>query len=203
MNQNMDELINELKAIPGYVTMFNNVFGKSGITPKNIGKAIATFERSAISNNSPYDKFWSGDKNAMSDSAQRGMKVFFGKGNCTFCHNGPNFTDSGFHNIGIKNQGPLKEDLGRYNVTHKEADKGAFKTPGLRHISKSAPYMHDGSEATLEDVVEFYNRGGDVADNRSPMIMPLSLSSEEKKDLVEFMKALDGEEIKVTLPILP
>jgi cytochrome c peroxidase len=203
MNQNLDELVKKLNAIPGYVTLFKKVFGNEGITKINIGKAIATFERSVISKDSPYDRFSKGDKKAISESAQRGMDVFFGKGNCTFCHNGPNFSDSGFHNIGLKNHGPLKENLGRYNVTKDEADKGAFKTPGLRHISRSAPYMHNGSEATLEDVVEFYNRGGDVAKNRSPMIMPLSLTEQEKKDLVNFMKALEGKAINVTVPILP
>ncbi|QPJ64724.1 MAG: cytochrome-c peroxidase [Candidatus Nitrohelix vancouverensis] len=203
MNQNMDELIKELKAIPGYVKKFNTVFGKTGITPTNIGKAIATYERSIISKNSPYDKYWKGDKKAMSKSAVRGMELYFGKARCTFCHNGPNFTDSGFHNLGIKNQGPLKEDLGRFNVTKNPDDKGAFKTPGLRHVSRSAPYMHDGSLATLEDVIDFYNRGGDVETNRSPMMTPLGLSKQEKADLVEFMKALEGEAIEPTLVELP
>ena len=113
------------------------------------------------------------------------------------------FTDSGFHNIGVKPAGPLKVDLGRYNESKDDFDKGAFKTPGLRDITKSAPYMHNGTEATLEDVIEFYNRGGDTKENVSPLITPLGLTSQEKKDLVEFLKALDGEPILVTLPILP
>jgi len=203
MNQNMDELLKELAAIPGYASRFGKVFGASGISPANIAKAIAAFERSVVSRDAPYDRYWKGDKKAMSASAVNGMDLFFGKAKCSICHNGPAFTDSGFHNIGVKNHGPLKEDLGRFNVTKDPADKGAFKTPGLRHIAHSAPYMHDGSEATLMDVIEFYDRGGDVKDNLSPFITPLGLTAGEKKDLVEFLKALTGQPILITLPELP
>jgi cytochrome c peroxidase len=166
-------------------------------------KAIATFERSVISTNSAYDKYMQGDERTMSPAAVKGMKLFFGKGKCSICHNGPALTDSGFHNIGVKQHGPLTEDLGRFNISKDEFDKGAFKTPGLRSISQSAPYMHDGSEATLKDVVEFYNRGGDVAKNRTSLITPLDLSEQEVLEMVEFLKALDGEPIKMTIPKLP
>ena len=203
MNQDFDELIRELKVLPGYVSRFNKVFGKNALNIDNIAKAIATFERSVVSINAPYDKYWAGDKVAMSASAVNGMNVFFGKAKCGICHNGPVFTDSGFHNIGVKPAGPLKVDLGRYNESKDDFDKGAFKTPGLRDITKSPPYMHNGSEATLKDVIEFYDRGGDAKENVSPFITPLGLTSQEKKDLVEFLKALDGEPILVTLPILP
>jgi cytochrome c peroxidase len=203
MRQNLKELEKELAAIPGYVRLFKKVFPKERIREVTIAKAIGTYERSVVSKNAPYDKYFAGDKTAMSASALNGMKLFFGKGKCSICHNGPAFTDSGFHNIGVKQHGPLKEDLGRYNVTKDDFDKGAFKTPGLRHITRSAPYMHDGSEDTLEQVVEFYDRGGDVAENRSPFITPLELSKQEKKDLVEFMKALEGEPIIVNIPEFP
>ena len=203
MNQDYDELVRELKAIPGYVSRFNKVFGKNSVTIDNVAKAIATFERSVVSNNAPYDRYQKGDKGAMSASAVNGMKLFFGKARCAICHNGPAFTDSQFHNIGVKPAGPLKEDLGRYNETKDEADKGAFKTPGLRHITRSAPYMHNGSESTLEEVVEFYNRGGDDVPNKSGFMTPLELTGKEKKDLVEFMKALEGEPIEVTIPEFP
>lgn len=139
----------------------------------------------------------------MSVSALNGMRLFFGKGKCSNCHNGPVFTDSQFHNIGVKQHGPLKEDLGRFNVTKEGFEKGAFKTPGLRHITRSGPYMHDGSEETLEEVIEFYDCGGDVAENRSPFITPLGLTGQEKKDLVEFMKAFEGEFIVISLPEFP
>jgi len=203
MNQDYDELVKELKAIPGYVYLFDKVFGKNSITMKNVGKAIATFERSVVSNNSAYDKYWQGDKKAMSRSAVNGMNLFFGKAKCSICHNGPAFTDGNFHNIGVRQHGPLKVDLGRFNISKEDFDKGAFKTPGLRHITRSAPYMHDGSEATLEQVVAFYNRGGDVDQNKSPFITPLGLTAQEEKDLVEFMKALEGEPILVLIPQLP
>ena len=203
MNQDYESLIKELEALPGYVSLFDEVFGKSSITMSNIAKAIATFERSVVSKNSPYDKYWAGNKSAMSASAVNGMNLFFGKAKCSICHNGPVFTDSGFHNIGVKAEGPLKIDLGRYNETKVDFDKGAFKTPGLRSISQSAPYMHNGTEASLEDVVAFYDRGGDVKENLSPFITPLGLNAQEKKALVEFLKALDGEPIKVILPNLP
>jgi len=203
MNQDYGELIRELQALPDYVNRFDKVFGKNALNIENISKAIATFERSVISKNAPYDKYWAGDKQAMSASAVRGMDLFFGKGKCGICHNGPVFTDSGFHNIGVKAAGPLKVDLGRYNETKDDFDKGGFKTPGLRDISRSAPYMHNGTESTLEEVISFYNRGGDVKDNISPFITPLELSKQEEKDLVAFLKALDGEPILVTFPILP
>lgn len=203
MNQKMDDLLKELAAIPGYVAKFKRVFGTSVITPGNIGKAIAAFERSIVSKNAAYDRYWKGDKKAMSASAVSGMNLFFGKAKCGICHNGPILSDGKFHNIGVRNHGPLKEDAGRFNVTKEGNDKGAFKTPGLRHITRSAPYMHDGSEVTLMDVIEFYDRGGDVKKNLSPYITPLNLSRQEKLDLVEFMKALEGEPILITLPVLP
>jgi cytochrome c peroxidase len=203
MNQSLPELVKELSAVPGYVTLFKKVFGESGVTAENIGKAIATFERSIVSKNSPYDKYMQGNKKAMSKAAVAGMNLFFGKAKCSICHNGPAFTDSKFHNIGVRQQGPLKEDSGRFNVTKDESDKGAFKTPGLRHVGRHAPYMHDGSKATLKDVVEFYDRGGDVEQNRSPFITPLGLTVKEKKELLEFLLALEGSPIIVSLPELP
>jgi cytochrome c peroxidase len=203
MKQNLKELEKELNDIPGYVRLFKKVFPKEGIKEATIAKAIATYERSIISKNAPYDRYFQGDKNAMSPSALNGMQLFFGKAKCSICHNGPAFTDSQFHNIGVKQHGPLKEDLGRYNVTKEDYDKGAFKTPGLRHITRSAPYMHDGSKKTLEEVMDFYNRGGDVAENKSAFITPLELSKEEKNNLVEFMKTLEGEPIIVSFPEFP
>ncbi len=203
MNQPLGELVQELKAIPGYVRMFKKVFGDSGIASENIAKAIATFERAVVSKNSPYDKYWKGDKKAMSASAVKGMDLFFGKAKCAICHNGPAFTDSQFHNLGVKQSGPLKEDLGRYNATKDENDRGAFKTPGLRHVTRNAPYMHDGSEPTLDAVVDFYNRGGGESKNKSAFMTPLGLTDAEKKDLVEFLKALEGDPIAVVLPEFP
>jgi cytochrome c peroxidase len=131
------------------------------------------------------------------------MAVFKGKGRCLLCHNGPNFTDNQFHNLGVPQVGPLKDDPGRYNVTRDERDKGAFKTPTLRSIAETAPYMHDGAFATLEAAVDFLDEGGGANSNLSPLIKKLGLSKGEKTDLVEFLKALSGEPIKFVMPKLP
>ncbi|MCK6499436.1 MAG: c-type cytochrome, partial [Nitrospira sp.] len=125
------------------------------------------------------------------------------KARCILCHNGPNFTDNQFHNLGVPQVGPLKEDLGRFLVTKAEKDKGAFKTPTLRSIAETAPYMHDGVYKTLEEVVEFLDQGGEANPNLSPMIRPLGLTAEEKADLIAFLQALTGEPLKVVMPKLP
>lgn len=203
MNQNLDDLVKELNDIFEYVRLFKQVFGEEGITPINIAKAIATFERTIVSRNSSFDKYLAGDKKAMSQNAINGMNIFMGKARCMLCHNGPNFTDNEFHNIGVKPAGPLKMDNGRYAITKAIDDKGAFKTPTLRHITKTAPYMHNGTEKTLHDVIEFYNSGGDVKKNLSPLMAPLNLTKKEKDELVEFLKTLEGEDIIITLPLLP
>lgn len=194
MNQKLGPLIKELKAIPGYVLLFEKAFGASGIDAKNIARAIATFERSVVSKNSPYDRYWAGDKSAMSPAATRGMNLFFGKAKCNNCHKGPAFTDSDFHHIRDIQKGPLQEDAGRFNVTKDENDRGNFKTPGLRDVSSAAPYMHDGSIATLKGVVDFYNLGGYGL---------MNLNGKEKADLLAFLLALEGEPIRVVLPLLP
>jgi cytochrome c peroxidase len=144
-----------------------------------------------------------GDAKAMDDAAVRGMGLFKGKARCILCHNGPNFTDNQFHNLGVPQVGPMKEDLGRYYVTKAEKDKGAFKTPTLRSIADTAPYMHDGAFKTLEEVVDFLNNGGGSNPNLSPLVKPLNLTAEEKADLIAFLKALTGEPIKVDLPKFP
>jgi cytochrome c peroxidase len=128
----------------------------------------------------------------MSDSAKRGGVLFFGdKAGCTACHVGANFTDEKYHNIGV-GMDAKEPDLGRYEVTKSKKDKGAFKTPTVRNVSLTGPYMHDGSEKTLEDVVEFYNKGGIKNPTLDEKIKPLNLTAQEKADLVEFMKALTG-----------
>ncbi len=158
-----------------------------------VGKAIAAFERTFFSGNSPFDRFETGkDPNAISESAQRGLKLFRGKARCGICHSGFNFADEGFHNIGDGwNQSSV--DLGRYNVTKKNPDIGAFKTPTVREIEHTAPYMHSGSLHTLEEVVDFYNQGGIKNPFLSAFIVPLNLTDMEKKDLVAFMRSLSGE----------
>ncbi len=186
MAMEMGNLVERLNAIPGYREQFQDVFG-TGVTEEGIAKAIGAFERTLLAGDAPYDRYKAGDKDALSEAAQRGMEIFFNKGHCSACHPGPLFTDGGFHNVGV---GWDKEepDLGRFVSTNLEGDKGAFKTPMLRDIALTAPYMHDGSEATLEDVVEYYNKGGNKNPYLDEEIFPLNLTDQEKADLVTFLK---------------
>lgn len=200
MNQEIDRLPDKLKAIPGYVSLFKKIFNDE-ITLDNIAKAIASFERTVVSTNSPYDRSFKGDEEALSPMAQKGRTIFFSQGRCAMCHGGYNFTDNLFHNLGVPDLGP--KDLGRYNVTLVEYDTGAFKTPTLRSVALNAPYMHNGIFNTLEEVVEFYNLGGGKNKYLDPVMTPLKLSEEEKTSLVEFLKSLTGEEMELTPPALP
>ena len=192
---NMDVVIQRLKADPVYVEAFKAAFPPDGaITDNHVAQAIASFERTVVSGNSPFDRFKAGDKTAMSESAQRGYELFKNekKANCETCHVGHNFTDENYNNIGV-GMGAKDPDLGYYKITKLEGHKGAFKTPTLREITSTAPYMHDGSEKTLEEVVEFYDKGGHKNKWLSTKIKPLHLTKQEKQDLVEFLKALSGD----------
>jgi cytochrome c peroxidase len=180
-----------IQDIPGYKPLFVNAFGNDEITLDKITKAIATFERTVLSGNSPFDRYVAGDRTALTAEQVRGLKVFKKVG-CANCHGGFNFTDDRFQNIGVGMDAP-NPDLGRYVITHKELDWGAFKTPTLREVEHTAPYMHDGSHATLEEVVEYYDIGGIPNKNLSPLMKPLNLSPVDKKALVSFLKALSGE----------
>jgi cytochrome c peroxidase len=191
MNQNVDELINELKNNQEYIDLFQKAFGSGVIDLERIVKAIAVFERSLVSGTSPYDRFWNGDKDALSKKAKKGMDLFFGKAKCSICHNGPFFTDHQFHNIGVF--ASEKIDLGRQKITSEEFHKEAFKTPGLRDLSLSGPYMHNGSLQSLEDVIEFYDNGGDDNANKSPFISPIGLSDREEENLIMFLKSLSSD----------
>lgn len=200
MNQNLDELVKELKAVKGYHPLFEAAYPGEGISKKTIGKAIASFERSIVSTESPFDAWLKGNKKAMSESAVRGFELFKGKARCILCHQGHNFIDDGFHNIGL----PNNKDEGRYAIKKVKVLKGAFKTPTLRDIGKTAPYMHNGVFATLEEVVNHYNGGGkDNMGNKSPTMSKLNLSSKEKKDLVTFLRSLSGKPQNVVIPELP
>jgi cytochrome c peroxidase len=205
MNQDMDELIKELSSLKGYVEMFEKAYPKEGITKDTITKAIAVFERTAISRNSPFDRYMEGDKTAISESAARGFDTFNRKAKCAVCHSGYNFSDNGFHNIGVKS---LKgeDDIGRFGIVPIKIMKGAFKTPTLRDIALTSPYMHNGIYKTLEEVIDHYDRKGDNKESLSPNMMgtePLHLTEQEKKDLVEFLKSLTGKSVQVAIPVLP
>jgi cytochrome c peroxidase len=185
-------VVERLKAVPGYAARFKKAFGTSDINIDHVAKAIATFERTVLSGNSPYDRYVAGDKTALTPAQVRGMDVFFKKAACDSCHLGFNFTEASYVNIGIGMDKP-NPDLGRFMVSHRNEDKGAFKTPTLREIMHTAPYMHDGSLKTLEDVVEHYNKGGIKNPYLDQRIKPLNLTDTDKKDLIAFLKALSGE----------
>ncbi len=195
-----DELVAKVKGIAGYQPLFERAFGSSAITTDLIGKAIASFQRTLLSGNSAYDRFTQGnEEQALSANAQNGLRVFLGKGQCLRCHFGFNFTDEQYHNLGVGSN-KKERDAGRQAVTKKAEDTGAFKTPTLREIANTAPYMHDGSLATLREVVDFYDQGGLPNAHVDPVIKPLKLTEQEKKDLVEFMESLNGEGWNVTPP---
>ncbi|MEQ1793336.1 MAG: cytochrome c peroxidase [Nitrospira sp.] len=202
MGETHENVVHKLRKVKGYQQQFRAVFG-ADVNLQDLANAIAAYERTVISTNSAFDKYVLGDPNAMGDAAVRGLGLFKGKARCILCHNGANFTDNQFHNLGVPQVGPLKEDLGRYAVTRADKDRGAFKTPTLRSITETAPYMHDGAFNTLEEVVGFLNEGGGANQNLSALIKPLNLTPEEKTDLVAFLNALTGESIKFQMPKLP
>ncbi len=190
MGETLENVVRKLDAIEGYHRQFERVFG-TGVTTEGIAKAIAAFERTVISGPSPYDKYLMGDRKALSRAAVRGMNLFNGKAHCSACHSGPMFSDQSFHNIGVGMNKP-SPDVGRSKITNDPADWGRFKTPTLRNIALTYPYLHDGSEKTLADVVAFYDRGGAPNRNLDPLMLPLNLTTQEKADLVAFMEALTG-----------
>jgi cytochrome c peroxidase len=199
MHGSQEAILVKLKAIPGYVTAFEKAYPGEGITKETIGKAIASFERTIISRDSPFDRWVAGEDSALSDSAKRGFALFTGKANCTACHQGSNFTDQGFHNLGLKGSA----DPGRFAIVPVRISRGAFKTPTLRDVTLTAPYMHNGAYRTLDEVIDHYDRGGDAKENLDPNMRPLGLTDQEKRDLVEFLKGLTGKQQPVVLPRLP
>jgi cytochrome c peroxidase len=217
-----DAVVSKLKGIPEYVKAFKDVFGGE-ITIDRAVQAIAAFERTLVAGDSSFDRFLAGDQAALSDSAKRGWNLFQNKGRCISCHafnsSSPFFTDNKFHNIGVAMNAKSFEglarkaatftggslstlahdeayaELGRFLVSRQPKDIGAFKTPGLRNVALTSPYMHDGSQATLQDVVDFYDKGGEPNPNLDGGIVKLNLTPEEKGDLVEFMKAVTSDDI--------
>lgn len=187
-----DEMIAKMRQISGYQKLFQRVFGRE-IVISDVGKALASFQRTILSGNSPVDQFdIGGDETALSESARRGLSLFKRKARCGFCHSGFNMTEDKFRNVGI-GWDTNTVDLGRYMVTNNPEDRGAFKTPTLREVGRTAPYMHDGRFKTLEEVVEFYDQGGIKNPYLDDQLIPLELTEQEKKDLVAFLKSLNGE----------
>lgn len=221
-------VVERLAGIPVYRRQFETIFGE--VTIDRVGQAIAAFERVIVTEPAPYDyheqllPFTKMDEediaddeelaaryaaakaaaeaHPISDSAKRGRDLFFGKANCTACHVGANLADEQYHNLGV-GMAAETPDLGRFVVTKDEKDKGAFKTPTVRNVALTAPYMHDGSQATLEEVVAWYDKGGHPNPHLSDKIKPLNLTEQERADLVEFMKACTSDTPSVETGRLP
>jgi cytochrome c peroxidase len=237
MGNTHDACVECIRGIEGYRLQFDAVFGPKSVTIENVGKAIASFERTIVTGPAAYDYYNAlkpfldqfpeqediealkeddqplyarylkikadSDAHPMTEEAKRGLALFFSeKANCTACHAGANFSDEKYHNLGV-GMDKEKPDLGRYNVTKDEKDKGAFKTPTIRNIAISGPYMHDGSQKTLEEVVEWYAKGGHPNPWLSDKIKKLDLTAQDKADLVAFMKSCAGDFPKVNSGRLP
>lgn len=201
-NMNLPEaaMIQRLSAVPAYTEAFDAAFGEGDITRAKVEQALATFERTIVSTRAAFDRWVDGDENALGDAAKRGFALFNGKANCAACHNGWAFTDGSFHDIGSAQN----DDIGRGKLfPNSVALRYAFKTPTLRDAVRRGPYMHDGSVATLREVIELYDRGGIERPSRDEAIRPLGLSDGEKDDLVAFIDSLTGEPQPVPVPILP
>jgi cytochrome c peroxidase len=203
MGNTHDAMVATLRRVAEYEPYFREAFGTAEITKERVAKAIADYERTRMSGNSPWDRWRKNrDENAVSAEVKRGHELFFGKARCSQCHSGQNLTDSLFHNVGVGWNAETERfaDEGRYVVTKKETDRGAFKTPTVRDVILHSPYMHDGSVATLHEVVELYNRAGIKNPHLDPKVQPLNLNDDEVDALVRFMEALTGEGPRETPP---
>lgn len=187
-----------LKQVNGYVSAFSKAFPQDGLSETTVLKALATYERTIVTGDTPFDRWARGDAKAVSAEVKRGFALFTGKARCASCHTGWNFTDHQFHDIGLDT-----EDKGRMNVSQDAKDLHAFKTPGLREIAARAPYMHHGQVGSLEAVVAHYVTGGQARPSRSPLMKPIELTAQETGDLVAFLRSLSSPQATLTMPNLP
>jgi cytochrome c peroxidase len=226
MNQNLDFVEEEIRSVPEYLELFKVVFGSDDITRERMAMAIASFERTLISRNAPLDSYLRGNTKALSSEAEKGYKIFTGKGKCAECHYGVNLIDDKFHALSVPEHPEfqadprvaatrrfvaklnhyedfrnLQQDPGRYLISKDKKDWRAFKTPTLRDISKTGPYMHNGVLESLEDVIDFFDQGGGAGNTA---LKPLNLNAVEKRALTIFMvEALNGDDIKISYPKIP
>jgi cytochrome c peroxidase len=199
MNMPVDRLMDRLVQVPEYKPLFDAAFPNEGMKVATLAKAIATYERTVVSERAPFDAWIEGNEKAIPEEAKRGFALFNGKAQCSACHEGWNFTNEGFQDIGLHS-----EDIGRGQfVPGVIKMQHAFKTPSLREITRRSPFMHDGSLATLEAVVEHYDQGGVDRPSRSDLMKPLGLTSQEKADLVAFLKTLTSDLSPTAVPVLP
>ena len=225
MNKNLDYLEEHIRAVPEYAGEFRKVFGGE-VSRERIAMAIAAFERTLISAGTPLDRYLKGDGKALSEDAKKGMAIFRGKGKCIECHEGADLTDDKFYALNVpenpkllnepmvtatmrfvakvyhyEDYRSLKEDPGRYLISKDKKDWKAFRTPTLREISKTAPYMHNGVFSSLDEVIDFFDQGGGAGNT---VLKPLGLSPEEKRYLKAFLvEALTGEEVPFKYPQVP
>lgn len=200
MHQDLAELERELNAVPGYVVQFQKLFGTE-VAREGIAKSLAAFQRTLVTKPAPFDRYLAGDEAALSPEARHGLELFEGTAGCVRCHQGPLLSDNQFYRLGLASQ-----DLGLGGVTDKKEDRGKFRTPSLRNIAQTGPYMHDGSKKTLTEVVEFYYRGvpSKGADGLPIDVQPLQGQSfSEIAALVAFLESLTGEAPRVEAPPLP
>lgn len=225
MNTDGRLLQERMKQVPEYVALFEQAFGKGDPSFGRILNAVAAFVRTLVSRNAPFDRYLKGEQTALTDIAKQGLTLFTGKAGCIQCHGGPILSDGKYHalgvpenpniiqeperhitlrrfyrTLGVPNAVNLRVDVGRYAVTKEQKDWKAFRTPTLRELKGTAPYMHNGTLATLEDVVEFYNQGGGSATPKSPLLRSLALEQSEKRALVAFLESLSGDPIAVKWP---
>lgn len=199
MGSNPQEVLEFLANEPGYAGRFQDVYGEPP-NPDNLGRALASFERTVLSGNSPVDRYEAGELDALTEAEIRGRQLFHGEARCMSCHGGSNYTDEGYHFTGLL---PVSDDVGRLGATGRTADLYAFKTPTLRNIADTGPYFHDGSVATLAEVVTLYAQGSTIF-GHDREIRPLSLTAQEQADLVAFLEALsDPAALDVEVPTLP
>ncbi len=204
MGHDLATVCQDCQKIPEYAEQFKKVFGTE-VTQEGIAKAIAAFERTVLSGNSPYDKFKAGDKDALTDAQKRGLELFTGKASCATCHAPPIFSNGQFYNAGVSID-KEKPDEGLKSVTKKDSDMGKFRVPHLREVAKTYPYFHDGSVAKLADAVALMADGGKDNPNLSNLMKAVraaKLTDKDKADLTEFLKALSGEFPKTEPPKLP
>lgn len=191
MDLEVSEAVARLSADPGYPSEFREAFGRAP-NRDDLARALASYVRTILSGDSRYDRYVAGATESLDEAELLGLEVFRGKGNCVTCHLGPNLTDERFHNTGVGYKDGRFEDDGRFAVSGRESELGAFKTPTLRNVAQTAPYMHDGSIATLEDVIDDYDNGGTPNPNLDREIRKLGLTETEKAALAAFMRTLTG-----------
>jgi len=215
MHSSMPGVLRSLRRIEGYGPLFKKAFGSDEISPETLTEALAAFQRTLVSRPAGFDRFLGGDTGALSGAALRGLHLFRTKARCMNCHHGPLLTDNAFHNTGLSGYGGPQEDLGRYNVTHRDEDRGKFRTPSLRDVMRTGPWMHNGLSDDMEAIIGMYNEGMPLPQEQAeavkdslfpktdPLIRKLGLTRQEIGDIMAFLSAITAPPQKMRPPKLP